>query len=152
VTVFLYREDARLNEWAFYHTHVAKATQLDEITQSSIYTPELIPQARSSIQKPSIPYGCLENRQNEDQDAARPATWAHTWVLEDRKLISHLSEREREVLGLLASGLSNADIAQRLFLSEGTVKNYVSIIFSKLGVADRTQAAILAIRAGLVKL
>jgi two-component system, NarL family, response regulator LiaR len=73
-------------------------------------------------------------------------------VLEDCKLISNLSEREREVLGLLASGLSNADIAQRLFLSEGTVKNYVSIIFSKLGVADRTQAAILAIRAGLVKL
>ena len=73
-------------------------------------------------------------------------------VLPERKLLSQLSEREREVLGLLASGLSNADIAQTLFLSEGTVKNYVSIIFSKLGVADRTQAAIVAIRAGLVKL
>jgi DNA-binding NarL/FixJ family response regulator len=73
-------------------------------------------------------------------------------VLPERKLISQLSEREREVLRLLASGLSNADIAQTLFLSDGTVKNYVSIIFSKLGVADRTQAAILAIRAGVVKL
>jgi two-component system, NarL family, response regulator LiaR len=73
-------------------------------------------------------------------------------VLPDRKLISQLSEREREVLRLLASGLSNAEIAQTLFLSEGTVKNYVSIILSKLGVADRTQAAIVAIRAGLVKL
>ena len=73
-------------------------------------------------------------------------------VLPDQKLISQLSEREREVLGLLASGLSNADIAQTLFLSDGTVKNYVSIIFAKLGVADRTQAAIVAIRAGLVKL
>jgi DNA-binding NarL/FixJ family response regulator len=73
-------------------------------------------------------------------------------VLEDRKPISQLSEREREVLGLLGSGLSNAEIAQRLFLSEGTVKNYVSIIFSKVGVADRTQAALVAIRAGLVKL
>ncbi len=73
-------------------------------------------------------------------------------VLGDRKVISQLSEREREVLGLLASGLSNADIAQTLSLSEGTVKNYVSIIFAKLGVADRTQAAIVAIRAGLVKL
>ena len=73
-------------------------------------------------------------------------------VLEDRQLISQLSERERDVLGLLASGLSNAEIAQRLFLSEGTVKNYVSMIFSKLGVADRTQAALVAIRAGLVKL
>jgi DNA-binding NarL/FixJ family response regulator len=73
-------------------------------------------------------------------------------VLPDRKLISQLSEREHEVLRLLATGLSNADIAQTLFLSDGTIKNYVSIIFSKLGVADRTQAAILAIRAGLVKL
>ena len=73
-------------------------------------------------------------------------------VLPDRKLISQLSERERDVLRLLATGLSNADIAQTLFLSDGTVKNYVSIIFSKLDVADRTQAAIMAIRAGLVKL
>jgi two-component system, NarL family, response regulator LiaR len=73
-------------------------------------------------------------------------------MLPDPKLLSQLSEREREVLRLLASGLSNSDIAQTLFLSEGTVKNYVSIIFSKLGVADRTQAAILAIRAGLIRL
>jgi DNA-binding NarL/FixJ family response regulator len=68
----------------------------------------------------------------------------------DQKLISQLSEREREVLRLLAEGLGNSEIAKALFLSEGTVKNYVSIIFSKLGVADRTQAAILAIRSGLV--
>lgn len=67
----------------------------------------------------------------------------------DQKLVSQLSDREREVLRLLASGLSNTDIAQTLFLSEGTIKNYVSIIFAKLGVTDRTQAAILAIRAGL---
>lgn len=73
-------------------------------------------------------------------------------VLPDQKQISQLSEREREVLRLIATGLSNAEIAQTLFLSDGTVKNYVSIIFSKLGVADRTQAAILAIRAGVVKL
>lgn len=69
----------------------------------------------------------------------------------DQKLISQLSEREREVLRLLAEGLGNSEIARALFLSEGTVKNYVSIIFSKLGVADRTQAAILAIRLGLVR-
>jgi DNA-binding NarL/FixJ family response regulator len=70
----------------------------------------------------------------------------------DRKLIGQLSDREREVLRLLATGLSNTEIAQTLFLSEGTIKNYVSVIFSKLGVTDRTQAAILAIRAGLVNL
>ena len=70
-------------------------------------------------------------------------------VLPDQKLISQLSDREREVLRLLASGLGNSEIAQTLFLSEGTIKNYVSVIFSKLGVADRTQAALVAIRAGL---
>jgi DNA-binding NarL/FixJ family response regulator len=69
----------------------------------------------------------------------------------DRKLVSRLSNREREVLHLLATGMSNTEIAQTLFLSEGTVKNYVSTLFSKLGVSDRTQAAILAIRAGITK-
>jgi NarL family two-component system response regulator LiaR len=60
-----------------------------------------------------------------------------------------LSEREKDVLRLLAAGFSNADIAGRLFLSEGTVRNYVSSIFDKLGVSDRTQAAVLALRYGL---
>jgi DNA-binding NarL/FixJ family response regulator len=63
--------------------------------------------------------------------------------------IQQLSERERDVLRLLARGFSNGDIAQSLFLSEGTVRNYVSAIFGKLGVTDRTQAAVLALRAGL---
>jgi len=70
-------------------------------------------------------------------------------VTPDLTLISQLSDREREVLRLLATGLSNTEISQTLFLTEGTVKNYVSALFSKLGVTDRTQAAILAIRAGL---
>lgn len=60
------------------------------------------------------------------------------------------SEREREVLNLLAKGLSNADIALKLFLSEGTVRNYTSTILTKLGVSDRTQAAVIAIRDGWV--
>ena len=60
-----------------------------------------------------------------------------------------LSERELEVLRLLANGLTNTEIAQRLFLSEGTVRNYVSSIFTKLDVTDRTQAAILALRHGI---
>ncbi|NTU76112.1 MAG: response regulator transcription factor [Anaerolineaceae bacterium] len=63
-----------------------------------------------------------------------------------------LSERELEVLRLLAQGLTNPEIAAKLFLSEGTVKNYVSAIFTKIGVADRTQATIFALRNGLAKL
>jgi DNA-binding NarL/FixJ family response regulator len=70
----------------------------------------------------------------------------------DTRVADSLSEREREVLGLLARGLSNADIAARLCLSEGTVRNYVSSIFGKLDVSDRTQAAVMAIRYGLVDL
>jgi two-component system, NarL family, response regulator LiaR len=65
-------------------------------------------------------------------------------------LVEALSSRELEVLQLLARGFSNAEIARRLYLSEGTVRNYVSSILTKLEVADRTQAAILALRYGLV--
>ena len=60
-----------------------------------------------------------------------------------------LTEREIEVLRLLAKGLNNKDIAERLFLSEGTVRNHVSTILSKLGVSDRTQAAVIALQHGL---
>lgn len=70
----------------------------------------------------------------------------------DAELAAQFSERELEVLRLLARGLSNAEIAQKLFLSEGTVKNYVSAILTRLGVADRIQAALLALRAGLAEL
>lgn len=63
-----------------------------------------------------------------------------------------LSDRELEVLRFLSMGLSNADIAKRLFLSEGTVRNYTSAIFAKLNVSDRTQAVVAALRAGLVDL
>jgi DNA-binding NarL/FixJ family response regulator len=70
----------------------------------------------------------------------------------DTSIAKDLSEREREVLGLLARGLTNAQIAKRLYLSEGTVRNYVSSILAKLGVPDRTQAAVLALRYGLADL
>jgi NarL family two-component system response regulator LiaR len=70
----------------------------------------------------------------------------------DTTIAEDLSEREREVLGLLARGMTNAEIAARLYLSEGTVRNYVSAILDKLDVADRTQAAVLALRYGLVSL
>jgi DNA-binding NarL/FixJ family response regulator len=64
-------------------------------------------------------------------------------------ITSKLTDREIEVLHLIAKGLSNADIADRLFLSEGTVRNHVSAILAKLGVPDRTQAAVIAIQHGL---
>ena len=70
----------------------------------------------------------------------------------DTTLAQDLSERELSVLRLLARGLSNAEIANQLYLSPGTARNYVSAILSKLHVSDRTQAAVLALRYGLVDL
>lgn len=61
-----------------------------------------------------------------------------------------LSDREREVLGLLAEGLTNREIAARLYLAEGTVKNYVTSILGKIGARDRTQAALKARELGLL--
>ena len=63
-----------------------------------------------------------------------------------------LSDRETDVLQLMARGLTNADIARELYLSEGTVRNYTSALFTKLGVNDRTQAVIAALRYGLVNI
>lgn len=60
-----------------------------------------------------------------------------------------LTEREREVLALLAAGLSNGEIGRRLFLVEGTVKGHVSTILQRLGVRNRVEAAVLAHEAGL---
>ncbi|WP_249998108.1 response regulator transcription factor [Actinoplanes sp. M2I2] len=62
-----------------------------------------------------------------------------------------LSEREREVVRLLARGRSNREIAAALFLAEGTVKNHVTTILGKLGVRDRTQAALRARELGLLR-
>lgn len=64
-------------------------------------------------------------------------------------LTDKLTERETDVLSLLAKGLNNAEIAGQLYLSEGTVRNHISAILDKLGVSDRTQAAVIAIQHGL---
>lgn len=81
-----------------------------------------------------------------DQFAQRPAV-NHT----ESRALQGLTEREREVLTLVARGLSNAEIADHLVLSEGTVKTHVKHIFAKLDLRDRTQAVVFAYDTGLVE-
>ena len=63
--------------------------------------------------------------------------------------LEHLSDRERQILRLLAAGLTNREIGVEIGLSTGTIKNHVSRIFAKLNVTDRTQAAVLAVELGV---
>lgn len=78
--------------------------------------------------------------------AARPA-----WDLPDPAQLDQITHREREVLALVAHGMSNSEIAGHLFISEGTVKTHYGRILVKLGLRDRAQAVALAYQTGLVR-
>ena len=82
-----------------------------------------------------------------DTPAARTAAGAHA----NNPVAASLTAREREVLGLIASGLTNDEIAERLVLGAGTVKTHVNHIFLKLGVRNRAEAVIFAFDQGLAR-
>jgi LuxR family transcriptional regulator, maltose regulon positive regulatory protein len=84
------------------------------------------------------------------EDAARSNTTAAPSTEKQTKLVEPLTDREIELLRLIAAGLSNQEIAERLFISLPTVKWHISNIFSKLGVRSRTQAVVLATSLGVL--
>jgi DNA-binding NarL/FixJ family response regulator len=91
---------------------------------------------------PSAPHGSSTLSPNS------PSFSSSTYI-DSTAYIEPLTEREREILMLVARGASNRQIAENLYLTEGTVKNHMSSILSKLGVRDRTQAALKAKELGL---
>ncbi|WP_208853213.1 helix-turn-helix domain-containing protein [Streptomyces albofaciens] len=82
--------------------------------------------------------------------AARPSPSEK--VLAARAALDLLTARERQILVLISQGHSNRSVARELGISEKTVKNHLSALFTKAGVSDRTQAVVLGIRSGIVSL
>ena len=80
---------------------------------------------------------------------ATSSPFSPSTYIDSMAYIEQLTEREREILALVAKGASNRQVAESLYLTEGTVKNHMSSILSKLGVRDRTQAALKARELGL---
>ena len=81
----------------------------------------------------------------------RQAARSQSHTPQPTNLIENLSPRERDVLALVVKGLNNRQIGEQLHLATGTVRNHVSVIMAKLAVSDRTQAAVLAVKMGLVE-
>lgn len=91
-------------------------------------------------------------RLSEQEESAERTISIDDAYLLDPRIIETLTRREREVLQLMAEGKSNRAIGESLFISEKTVKNHVSSILQKLSVQDRTQAVVISIKNGWVKL
>jgi NarL family two-component system response regulator LiaR len=125
-----YGDDARVREavqagaLGYLHTDLLQAELVRAVHAAARGVPTLDARAQQSLM-----------RQLTDVPAVSP--------------FDALTDRERDVLRLIADGRSNKEIAATLFLSHGTVKGYVSAILPKLGVVDRTQAALFATRHGL---
>ena len=93
-----------------------------------------------ALLSPSVTRRLIEHFASQPEPAAVPLS-----------LPDDLTDREREALELLAHGLSNREIAERMFIGEATAKTHVSRLLTKLGVRDRVQAVVVAYETGLVR-
>ncbi len=107
--------------------------------------------ARGYLLKGTFPEGMLEAIRNvhAGQRLIAPAVAAR---LADRQSSPGLTSREVGVLDLVARGMSNKEIGAALFIAEDTVKNHLKHIYAKLGVSDRTEAALLAVQRGIIEI
>lgn len=111
-------------------------------------TPTMIP-VRTTATTPPAPAPAMPDPEEPTQPTRiEPATVPP--VEPDSVVIEELTEREAEVLGLLAQGLSNREIADRIYVTEGTVKRHTHNIYRKLGASNRTQAVAIGRQAGLL--
>jgi DNA-binding NarL/FixJ family response regulator len=127
--------------------HVLRALRAGARRLSGQVDPAGEPDRAGARSRPRQHRGLAGRRAAAGRSVGRPASTRQR----ARELAQSLTERELEVLACLGEGLSNAQIAARLYLSEATVKGYVSRMLVKLGCTNRTQAGLLAHDAGIVK-
>lgn len=138
-----------LDEYAFAALHVGASGFLLKDAKPA----ELVAAIRSVASGDAVVSPRVTRRMLEmfaDRLPADADTGASVAANEEDPRLAELTAREREVLTAIAEGLSNAEIAERMFLSEATVKTHVGRILAKLGVRDRVQAVVLCYQLGLV--
>ncbi|WP_423227524.1 response regulator [Paenibacillus filicis] len=96
-----------------------------------------------TVLQPNITAMLLKELKQISSKQPEPASFL---IPNEQELVDDLTEREKEVLRLLGQGLNNKEMADLLFITEGTVKNHVSNLIAKLGLRDRTQAAVFSVR------